>query len=287
MFLVVFVALLAAAANALGSVLQRVGVRTVPRNERMSVRVLRRFASQRVWLLGITATLAGTALQAIALAFGPLVLVQPLLISELCFALVLSGLAFGSRLRTREWAAVGATAAGVALLLVALAPGGGSPRDASIGAWILGCLLTIAVVGCLVLLNHRDRHAHHAVYLGTAAGTWFAFTAALVAAVTAALTAGGVVAALSAWQTYGLILAGPAGFFLLQQMLRAGRLEASQPALVLSNPLAALGWGVVVFGEHVRGGGWITVDLLALAVIAVATSMLARSSLLNDRAAAD
>ncbi|WP_233520283.1 DMT family transporter [Prauserella sp. PE36] len=280
--LVILLCLLAAAANAAGSVLQRLGVRTVPHGMRMSVPVLRMLVRRPVWVLGVAAMLAGLALQAAALAFGPIVLIQPLLISELGFALVLSGVAFGSRLRPREWAAVLSTAGSVALLLVALAPAGGDPSRASADSWLLGCVLTVGAVAALVTLGHRNRHAHRAVYLGMAAGVWFAFTAALVAAMTDALGDGGVAALVSAWQTYAMVLAGPAGFLLLQSMLRAGRLEASQPALVLSNPLAALGWGVVVFGETVRGEAWITVEVLAAVIIAVSTAMLARSSLLTD-----
>ncbi|MFF5990015.1 DMT family transporter [Prauserella flavalba] len=280
--LVVLLSVLAAAANAAGSVLQRLGVRTVPHGMRMSVPVLRTLVRRPAWVLGVAAMLTGLALQALALASGPIVLIQPLLISELGFALLLSGLAFGSRLRPREWAAVLSTAGGVALLLGALAPGGGDPSRASAGSWLSGCVLTVGVVGALVTLGHRDRHAHRAVYLGMAAGTWFAFTAALVAAMTDALGDGGVSALVSAWQTYAMMLAGPAGFLLLQSMLRAGRLEASQPALVLSNPLAALAWGVVAFGETVRGGAWIAAAAVAAIVIAVSTATLARSSLLTD-----
>jgi hypothetical protein len=33
---------------------------------------------------------------------------------------------------------------------------------------------------------------------------------------------------------------------------------ASQPGLTFSNPVVAMVFGVVVFGEQVRTGGWIT-----------------------------
>ena len=77
-----------------------------------------------------------------------------------------------------------------------------------------------------------------------------------------------------------MLVAGPTGFFLLQNALRAGPLVASQPGLTLANPLVALGWGVAVFGEHVRGGAWILGEVAGAGIVAACTVVLARSHLL-------
>ena len=136
------------------------------------------------------------------------------------------------------------------------------------------------VVVALVITGLRHRYAHRAAYLGVATGVTFGFTAALVAGMTAAFS-GGFGGVFTAWQTYGVVLIGPAGFFLLQSALGAGRLVASQPGMTLANPLVAIGWGVAVFGEDVRGGGWIVADVLSTGVIAACTVALTRSPLLQ------
>jgi hypothetical protein len=141
----------------------------------------------------------------------------------------------------------------------------------------------VAAVVVLVVLGHRSRYARRAALLGVATGVSFGFTAALIAGMTAAFT-DGIVGVLTAWQTYALLVAGPAGFLLLQHALRAGRLVASQPGMTLANPLVAIGWGIVVFGEHVRGGGWIVVEAAGGAVIAACTLLLAHSPLLQGSA---
>jgi len=64
--------------------------------------------------------------------------------------------------------------------------------------------------------------------------------------------------------------------------MQAGRLVASQPALTLANPVVAVGFGIAVFGEHVRGGGWIVGAVVGAALIAASTVLLARSPLLHD-----
>ena len=56
------------------------------------------------------------------------------------------------------------------------------------------------------------------------------------------------------WQSYLLIPVAPVAFIVLQNALRAGRLLASQPGLILGNPLLASVWGVGLLGEQVNGG---------------------------------
>ncbi|MFD2418584.1 DMT family transporter [Amycolatopsis pigmentata] len=273
-------AVLAAMGNATASVLQRKAARRQPEDDSLSVRILWDLAHQPAWIGGITAIVIGFAFQAAALATGPILLIQPILVVELAFTLLLSGFVFHSRLRAREWTAVAGMSVGVALLLVAFAPGGGDPRQASVTAWALGCGVTVAVVGTLVMLGYRARHARRAALLGIATGVWFGFTAALVAGMTAAFEAG-FGEAMRSWQTWSILVVGPLGFVLLQNALRAARLVASQPGLTLANPLSAVGWGVVVFGEQVRDGAWIIAQVGGAALVAACTVLLARSPLLQ------
>ncbi|TNC29242.1 hypothetical protein FG385_02340 [Amycolatopsis alkalitolerans] len=267
-------AVLAAATNAAGSVMQRTGARKQPEGSRLSRDMLLHLVTQRVWIAGVLTTLAGLGLQALALANAPIVVVQSLLVSELGFVLVLSSVVFRTRLPAREWAALAGLGAGVALLLVSLSPGGGRPH-VPVPTWLLASGVTVATVAVLVAIGVRYRHVRRAAYLGIAAGMWFGFTAVLIDGI----TADGL---FSAWQTYAMVVAGPAGFFLLQNALRAGPLVASQPGLTLANPLVALGWGVAVFGEQVRGGPWLAGSLIAAALIAACTLQLAGSHLLDD-----
>jgi len=82
-----------------------------------------------------------------------------------------------------------------------------------------------------------------------------------------------------------LIVLGPAFFFALQKTMQAGSLIASQPALTLTNPIVAAVFGVAVFGEHTRTGGWLVAAFLAAALIVGATALLARSPILDDASA--
>jgi hypothetical protein len=63
--------------------------------------------------------------------------------------------------------------------------------------------------------------------------------------------------------------------------LQAGRLVASQPRISLANPLVAAVWGIGIFGEHVRTGGWLVGAAAGMGLIATGVVLLSRSSLLQ------
>ena len=110
----------------------------------------------------------------------------------------------------------------------------------------------------------------------------FGFTAALLSQVGAAHKDAGFTGVATSWQTYVLIGLGPGFVFLLQKALQAGSLVASQPALTLANPIVGASFGIAVFGEHVRGGGWLALAVLGALLILACTVILARSPLLHD-----
>ena len=220
-------------------------------------------------------------LQAAALTTGAIALVQPILVLELVFTLLLASVVFRSRLHAREWTAITGMTVGLASMLFALQPRGGAPQRASGWGWVTGIAVSLAVTALFVVLGYRAEGVRRAAYLGLATGIGFGFIAALVAGIGAAYGAAGTGGVLRAPQTYLVITLGPAFFFLLQKALQAGRLVASQPALTLANPVVSVAFGVAVFDEHLRAGAWLVLALCGAALIIACTVLLARSPLLH------
>ncbi|HXT89599.1 MAG TPA: DMT family transporter [Trebonia sp.] len=106
-------AVLGACANATSSVLQRKAGQRVPQGENLSLRLIGSLLHQPVWFGGILAVTVGFLLQAAALGNGQLSVVEPILILELPFTLLLATRVFRSRLHRREWGAVIVMSAGV------------------------------------------------------------------------------------------------------------------------------------------------------------------------------
>ncbi|MCU1662462.1 MAG: hypothetical protein JWR58_2527 [Pseudonocardia sp.] len=271
---------LAALGNATASVLQRKADRDEPVDGPTGLSLLWHLAHRPAWLAGIAAMVIGFLLHAMALATGPIVLVQPLLVLELPVTLLLARAVFGSRLHAREWIAIGGMSLGLAALLYALAPSGGDPLAPSVGTWVVGLAVTLVVAGIFVAVGYRSSGSRRAAALGLATGIGFGLTAVLVAAIGAIWKSSGWPGLLASPLTWLLVVLGPTFFYLLQRTLQAGPLVASQPFLTLANPLVAVGFGVAVFGERVNGSGWLVLAVGGAVLIGAGTVLLARSPLL-------
>ena len=96
-------ALLAAFWAAVGIVVRQRVAQAVPADQAMSAAMATATFRQPLWWAGTLAAVAGYAFQALALAHGSLLLVQPLLVSSLLFALPLSARACRQRITWAQW----------------------------------------------------------------------------------------------------------------------------------------------------------------------------------------
>jgi drug/metabolite transporter (DMT)-like permease len=286
-------AVLAACANGISSVLQRKANKQVPQREDLSLRLVWSLLHEPVWFGGIVALTVGFVLQASALGTGQLSLVEPVLVLELPVTLVLSSRVFGQRLGLGEWLPAAGMTAGLGGLLWLLAPSAGGPARVQWYVWLAGIGVNLALVGCLAVWarsrlpgNAREKSsrqqggAFQAAVLAIAAGSTFGLTAALIKAMTMTF-AGGTGELFTSWQVCAMVAAGSLGMFLTQAALNAGQLIAAQPGLTLSDPLISVLWGVMAFNERVRQSWYILGEVICAGVIVAAVIALARSPLLS------
>ncbi|MGW7750146.1 DMT family transporter [Streptomyces violaceusniger] len=280
--LVVLLALLSALGNGMASVLQRRAAMDQVREERgaapgpkRNLLRLARLLRRPYWLAGLAAMMVSAAAQVGALAVGRLSVVQPLLVSELLFTLVVGSLVFRHRPDGRTWLSFVMLAAGLALFLVAADPSHGE-TTAQNGEWLpVGVVVAIAV-GVLIAVARALHGPARAVALGSATAACFACTAALIKELTGRFT-GGVVAVLTDWPLYAVCVVGLLSFLLLQSTLRAGTLAASQPALTLGDALVSIALGWVLFGERVDLGLRIVPEVAGILLMAAGIVGLTRS----------
>ncbi|MGW7613144.1 DMT family transporter [Streptomyces sp. NPDC054766] len=263
--LAVLFALLGAASNAMGTAFQRKAASRVA--EGGGLRFILQLARQPPWLIGIAGVTGAALFQALALANGPLSLVQPLFILELPFALMIAIPLLHRRLPRAGWWAVAAVVAGLGLVLLAAAPSGAT-SDASMERWIPVLILCLGTVAVAVVVARPGRPPlFRAAVLGSASAISNALTAALLKSAVGTLDEDGFVAFLSVWQTYGFVVAGVVAVLLLENALQAGPLAASQPALTIGDATLSLLLGVTLFDETIRTGWWLLPELVGAGVV--------------------
>jgi drug/metabolite transporter (DMT)-like permease len=278
--MVYLLALSSGLANALTSILQRMGVEDAPAESTLKLSLLTHALRRGVWLLGFAFMVASFLLQAVALHIGDLSQVQPILTTELLFIVLLLATWFRFRVGIREWLGCLAAAGGLAGFLIFAQPIGGEVIPTT-QSWIL------AMVGCggamvlSVVLALRGPRWWRATMFGVAGAIGFAFTASLIKAV------GDYVAADWAqmfvhWQTYALAVAGVLSLFLAQNAYHAGPIAASQTALVLVDPLASLAIGIGLFGDNLRTSGiYGPLEALSLLTMFMGVASIAHSPLIS------
>ncbi|MFB7244049.1 DMT family transporter [Streptomyces populi] len=231
------------------------------------LRFILRLARQPPWLIGIGGVIGAALFQALALANGPLSLVQPLFILELPFALMIAVPLLHRRLSRAAWQAVAAVVAGLGLVLLSAAPSG-ARSDASMERWIPVLVLCLGTVAAAVAVARPGRPPlFRAAVLGTASAISNALTAALLKSAVGTLDDDGFTAFLGAWQTYGFVLTGITAVLLLENALQAGPLAASQPALTIGDATLSLLLGVTLFDETIRTGWWLLPELTGAGLV--------------------
>ena len=272
----VLFALLTALCNGTASVLQRMAAATAPANRALHLSLFSYLIRRKVWLAGIGMVILAAVFQAIALATGPIALVQPIFIIELPFTLLVASKVIGRKLPRLTWWAVALVTVGLGAGLAIAAPSGGT-TDVSTRVWITALIVTAGFEAVVITFGVRAKGNVRAAAFGLAAACGYSLTAALMKSAVAALSVS-VVAFFESWQLYGTAVAGVGALFLLQNALQAGSLVAVQPPLTLGDALISVSFGVTVFNENVRTGGWLLVgELVALIAVAIGCIQLSRS----------
>ena len=190
--------------------------------------------------------LLGFALQVTALRFGPLAMVEPILVVALIFAVLIN-----AYLR-RVWdptliAGVITCAVGIVAFLTIANPSPGTSHVSFFVVLPLGAGLTGGVLGCLAVAKRSEQLRPLALAL--ACGICYGVAAFLVKLVVSDVSSG-VSATLTHWPIYALAVVGPAGFILNEDAYQLGTLIAPVLAIITaSDPVISIAIGAVWLNE--------------------------------------
>jgi drug/metabolite transporter (DMT)-like permease len=240
----------------------------------------RRFVGQLLrnprWIAATMGNAVGYGLQAAALGVGSVVVVEPILVTSLLFALPLSARLAHQRLRSTTVAASLLLSGSLSLLVVLGSANKGLDR-ASYQGWVIVALVAVPLVaGCLVFARARSgaiRASLLAIAVGLLGGVLAVLTKSVVDA-----GSGGVVHLLATGETYALIVVGIGGTYLQQLSFQAGALQASLPIMTVLEPMIAAVLGLTLLHEQMETGDLrITALAVAAVVLTITTVVLARA----------
>lgn len=276
--IVVALALTAALCAAVGIVVRQLATRDVPADQGMSPSIVTTLLRKPLWWAGTASAVIGYVFQALALARGSLVLVQPLLVSSLLFALPISARIAGQRVTRAEWAWAALLTAALAAFVLLAYPRQGH-NDPSQQVWIVVTVVLVPLTILCVAYAGRNLGTARAMSLAIVVGVMFGLIAVLTKLCAHRLEIGGWSAMLSTPAPYLLVIVGLFATVLQQSALHAGALQASVPTMLVLEPVIAVILGMAVLGEQLTTHGLGLVALpVALVAMTAATIALGRES---------
>ncbi|WP_328477423.1 DMT family transporter [Streptomyces sp. NBC_00377] len=255
----VVLSLVSAVAYAAGAIVQEQVALSSPGEEYAPLR-------RPGWWAAVALNGLGGLLHVVALAYGPLSLVQPLGALTIVFALPMAALFVGRRAGSTAWRGAIMATVGLAGLLSLVgasdAQSLSTPQRVTVAVVTAGAVVALMVAG-------RAAHRHPAVrsmLLATASGIAFGMSSVFTKTVAVDWTGGVSAADIPSLAVIGVL--ATAGMLLSQASYRGAGLAAPLATLTVVNPVVAAVVGITMFGETFRYGTTGTVLALGCGVVA-------------------
>ncbi|MET8514080.1 DMT family transporter [Streptomyces sp. NPDC005077] len=254
----VLLSLISAVAYAAGAIVQE---RVATAGDGRSFAPLR----NRVWWVAVALNGVGAVLHVVALAYGPLSLVQPLGALTIVFALPMAALFARRRARATAWRGALMATVGLAGLLALT----GNKESHTLGGpeQLMLATVTFGGVALLVLVAKGMRPpVVRSVVLAGAAGVAFGIASVFTKTVAMQWASGSVGAGLPSLVVIAALAS--AGLLLSQSAYRGAGLTAPLATVTVVNPVIASAVGITLFGEQFQHGTAGALLALACGVVA-------------------
>ncbi|HUN35452.1 MAG TPA: DMT family transporter [Trebonia sp.] len=272
----VVLSLAAAAVFGLTSVLEQRNTKQVPKRGALAPRLLYDLLKRRSFVGALALNLVGNVLQILALHLGSLAIVQPLIVLNLLFAVLIASFTIGHHAPDKTmFAGAMCCCAGVGWFLAAARPGGGSATIGTGPALPLGAGLVAALSVCLAAA-HFGPVAARPLWLALACGIDFGVNAFLLK-VAPDMFSHGFSPPQQQWPLYMLIAVAPTAFLLNQSAFQAGTLIAPVLAVIVTtDPLVSIFLGHELLNESLADSAMaIASEAAALALMTAGVFALA------------
>jgi drug/metabolite transporter (DMT)-like permease len=278
----VAIALVAAMLLGVGFVLQQRAAAEAPKAFFLRFALIAELLRQRRWLVGLGIMITGQLASAYSVSHIDLSLAEPLLATNLLFALALAVPLSGQRLRAIEMAGAVILLGGVAALSVARIATTAAASFSSPAGWLAAAVIA-GIAAAFVQAGRVCSGQARATFTGAAAGLVFGISDALTRQTVQIMDSHGVGALLTTWPGYSVAAAGLVGLWLMESAFNAAQLHASLPAISAAEPAAGIVLGVVVFGDAIRTSPvMIATQIAGVVALVLGVVLVARAPALSD-----
>jgi drug/metabolite transporter (DMT)-like permease len=260
----------------MSSVAEQRGTKRVRARRALSPKILLDLVRQPLWVMAIGGSVLGFGLQVVALRYGPLALVEPLLVCDLVFAVIITSY-LRRRLDPVTFAGVFGTVAGVTGFLAIGRPTNGVSTVSFYVVLPLAAGLVACLAGCLEVA--RRNNDLRPLALALACGICYGTSAFLVKLVVSDVR-GGLPHVLTDWPIYALAIVGPAGFVLNQDAFQQGTLLSPVLAIITAcDPIISIALAYLWLKERLSSSpAAIAGQVISLLVMVAGIVVLARHS---------
>lgn len=277
----VIIAILAAASNSLGMVMQH---RSISRasTSAFAARDIKSGVLKPMWFFGLLIMAVGVGIQMVALALTELVVVQTVMVSMMFWVILFAVLIERTRVGRREIVGSVVLIVGVALFILAIPPGDQTVTS-SPQAWGVATGIALVVVLALIAIARPLPGTPAAAVLGTASGVVNVLGAGLASAALAIMNDSGVGAMFATWLPYGAFLVIISTLVPTAMAFAAGPVSVAIAPMIAANPVIGLLLGVVLLGQPVTASALAYVAAtVALALMISGIAGLSRSRVIAE-----
>jgi drug/metabolite transporter (DMT)-like permease len=276
------ITLVAALLLGIGFVLQQQSAETAPESHFLSPRLFGDLFRERKWLAGIVCMILGQVLAAWSIGHLALSLVEPLLTTNLLFALILAVPLSHQALGITEVVGALLLIAGETILSLARSIEPIGESFGSFSHWPAAAGIACIAFAAVQAGRHRSGR-RRATLTGLGAGLVFGIQDALTRQTLQILQHHGVSGLLHSWSAYCLVATGAVGLLLMQSAFNAGPLHSSLPTITAGEPVAGILLGIVVFGDRISlSPGSLAMHAGGLAALVVGVILVARAPALSN-----
>jgi drug/metabolite transporter (DMT)-like permease len=273
--------LIAALLIGTGFVLQQYAAEREPDSRFLRVRLITDLLRKPRWIAGIACMICGQILAAWSIGHLELSVVEPLLTTNLFFALVLAVPLSRHPVTLVEVLGAIVLCTGVALLSASRSTQPIGLSFGSVSNWPAAAGIAVVAAIC-VNAGLRRQGPLRAALTGAGAGLIFGIQDALTRQTLEVLQGSSFTVLFTSWSAYALVGAGALGIWLMQSAFNAGPLQYSLPLISACEPLAGILLGVVVFGDRIQvSPGALALEAGGLAALVAGVLLVGRSPALS------